>query len=455
VHFSKFITIIVFLSMIVGQSIQVNIFGTAIGFEAVDSLSAIQKLDSLLKLNNDPDVQYKLKVINMVDTLKAVYSIIQHQIDIDSLVFSDQGDIAPEISQRLFSRILGTQPWNESNRALANIVNAYPFLNDKTRYSLGRYASNHLAAVIVLIPDFASHFSGIIGLTQDNDGWQTTGQLDLHLENAWKSAGTIDINWRRKDELSQTVGLAIEEPHPLALPVGLSAAFHQDLNQGLYVQRETRGGVLIPLAAQGRWQVGAERITVTPTDQGDSTGVVASKTRLIYMNGAGDRRDDRWLPESGMAWDIYIAFGENRAADLTDRTGRYRLQMEHYWHLFPSWLMHSGLWLQGSVSGCSKSLTEQVRFGGATILRGYREDFFSSDWVAVPQIELIYLAGNDLRLYLFTDVALQDKYDPVPIGYGIGLTQRTPGAIIKVSYGLARGDRISDGKLHFSVIGKL
>ncbi len=454
--FSRLLIVFASLSILIGQSIQIDVRDGTESFVAGDSLSVTRQLDSLLNRYDDPSIQYRLEHLDQHKNLGAVYSVVKSRIQIDSLVFSERNYFTPGIQQRLFSRLVGTRPWSETQRTMRNIINTYSFLNQNTQYSLGRFGGDQLAAVVSAAPDFASHFSGIIGLSNDDRmGWQATGQLDLHLENAWKTAGTVDINWRRKDNLSQNINLAFEEPYLLALPIGISAAFRQNLDQGLYAQRETSAGIIVPMAVQGRWQIGMDQFKVIPTAKGDSTGILPRKGRLLYLNGAGDRRDDRWRPRSGIVWTLYLAFGENRTAGSTDRLGRYRVEIDAYGRLTQSWLFHPTLWLKGSVNRGLEHVAEQVRYGGAAVLRGYQEDFFTSDWVLIPQLEMVYLAGNNLRLFSFLDIALQDAYDQVPIGYGIGLVQRTPGSLIEVSYGLARGDRLALGKLHFSVVTEL
>ena len=277
----------------------------------------------------------------------------------------------------------------------------------------------------------------------------------MHLENAFNSAGIIDLNWSRKNELSQKVFIGFEEPHPLALPLGISASFSQNLNDGLYARRETRAGVVLPYSFGGRWTIGAETGQVIPTAKGDSIGINSSNNNLLYVTSRGDNRDDRWLPLKGGHWEIYLAGGVNKTASIEKRMLKYKAFVEAYKPL-ANFVLKFGFWVEGIIiSGDYPDLAQEIKFGGATTLRGYQEEFFSAAWVAVPQVEIQYVPNKNLRLLTFIDLAIQDNFSPWPFGYGIGLIQSSKGTVMNISYGIGRWDKLSGGKLHIQIINRL
>ncbi len=439
------------------QSVTVELPEKNISFLANDSLSAAISLDSLAGDDNNLSSEFRLESISSDSIIRAEYSEFHWELTVDSLVFAADQTIAPAVQGLIFKRLKGSTPWAETNKKLAVIRNSHSFLNANTSYQLARYRTDNLAAVVNVNPQFASTFSGILGMSRnENSQWEMNGQLDLHLENAWNSAGTFDLNWRRRNELSQNLALELNEPFPLGLPFGVMTSFRQDLEEGLFVKRNAALGIITTMALPGTWRTGIENTSVTATAKGDSAGIDNVQNRFLFIDWSGDARDDRWLPGSGRSWYLLSAFGENTQVGIASRVWRIKMQWDSYYGLFGNFVGRIKFWLDGTDKNTGDIHTaDMVKYGGVNNLRGYREDLFQSPWVAVPQLELIYQGSSNLRLLVFADAAFQEKYDPVPFGFGIGLVQRTAGTLIEVSYGLSRDDLLSQGKIHFKVTGIL
>ena len=111
-----------------------------------------------------------------------------------------------------------------------------------------------------------------------------------------------------------------------------------------------------------------------------------------------------------------------------------------------------------------KELDELYRFGGATTLRGYREDQFTGNRLLWTNLEYRYLLGRRSYAFLFTDIGyyLRDELlalglveaTAVKIGYGLGITFETALGLLGVSYALGEGDTFNKGKIHFGLIGE-
>ncbi len=116
----------------------------------------------------------------------------------------------------------------------------------------------------------------------------------------------------------------------------------------------------------------------------------------------------------------------------------------------------TGLKSSGTFSGSGSILpAQQVRFGGMQSLRGYSEDFFRSDWVVIPTIEMRFAALKFLQFSGFIESAFQSSNIKNPMSWGFGLTQQTEAAVIQVFYGLARGKVPADGTIHIKLTGLL
>jgi outer membrane protein insertion porin family len=100
---------------------------------------------------------------------------------------------------------------------------------------------------------------------------------------------------------------------------------------------------------------------------------------------------------------------------------------------------------------------ELLAVGGASSLRGYREEQFRGTRTAVGTLEYRYLLGRHARAVVFLDVGYFYRGGPnfakdTKLGYGIGLRGETRLGTISLDYGLGEGDDLLDGKLHVGLI---
>ncbi len=458
VRFSKLITILLSGGLMAQTGINIKVPELDWQTSAIDSTGIVTELDSLLDGNAGFNQQLVLDNLAIIQgQAQACYRRKSWNLKLDSLIFIGDSSVSIKTRNRLFAPLSGVQSSDQAAKAMKRLNGAYSFIDEGTSLVLGRYGEQGLAGVIDFQPDFASSFSGIVGLSRSADkGWLVTGELDLHLENAWQTAGIVDVNWQRKDELSQNIGLSIEEPFPFGLPLGIQGELEQELEDGLYVRLLTGLGFISNFSSLGRWQVGGQNIVVNPTDKGDSAGVEKNKSALIYATLSGDRRNERWLPSAGSYWKLYLAGGTNSGADTDGYLTRFSLDYQQYLPLGHKFVFHAHFMGTGYYTGSDSILVaEQVDFGGAGSLRGYPEAFFSANCVFIPQMELIYRANRNLQLLAFYDVGIQKAYDPWPGGYGFGIIQRTPGTVMEVSYGLAPDLKLNEGRIHVKISGKL
>jgi outer membrane protein insertion porin family len=113
-------------------------------------------------------------------------------------------------------------------------------------------------------------------------------------------------------------------------------------------------------------------------------------------------------------------------------------------------------------------LPDQFRLGGATTLRGYREEQFRGSRVAWSNIEYRYLLSRRSRAFLFFDFGYYYRIERSPSenetepqflkieefkpAWGLGVRVDTPLGIVGVDYGLGEGDALTNGKVHVSLV---
>jgi outer membrane protein insertion porin family len=110
-------------------------------------------------------------------------------------------------------------------------------------------------------------------------------------------------------------------------------------------------------------------------------------------------------------------------------------------------------------------VTDQFRFGGATTLRGYREEQFRGSRIAWSNIEYRYLLSHRTRAFVFFDAGYYSGFEYAQVSspqlgqvednvlaWGLGVRVDTPLGIIGVDYGLGQGDALTNGKVHVSLV---
>jgi hypothetical protein len=431
--------------------------GDNIRFYAGDARMVTSALVEHLRAQESIGDYYRLHTYHLSDKLITYYHLVDDPVSIDSVLFIQDETVSLAVRRRIFAPLLHSVPYRESRNRLEGIRSNYSFVTDRTGFVVGRLDDGRLAAVVRFRPEFESHVSGLMGVNRTTeDDWELTGQLDLHLENAWHTAGLVEVHWQRTDPRSQSLRLALEEPHPFGIGLGVNLEYLQDLRDGLYLSTTTGGAVVSSIPGWGKWQLGGRSSVVKPTEEGDSLGIRGLVSRTVTLSSRGDRRDDRWLPRSGSYWSVMAEAGGRREDGVERAVGKFAVDLQWLRPFGRHWHLQTRLWGKGvKVVGGSVHLAEKVRYGGAATLRGVREEFLISDWVLIPSLEWHYVAGGNSHLFLLADIAWQSEYKPVPYAIGLGFRQVTQGAVVQIVYALGRGDRLSTGKLHVLVTGRI
>ncbi|RME01868.1 MAG: hypothetical protein D6814_00690, partial [Calditrichaeota bacterium] len=139
-----------------------------------------------------------------------------------------------------------------------------------------------------------------------------------------------------------------------------------------------------------------------------------------------------------------------------------RLVVDASWSQ-PLWnfqVFYMGLhWRQVTSNEPVISITDQFRFGGATTLRGYREEQFRGSRIAWANIEYRYLLARHSRAFLFYDLGYffrveeaNKKIEQIKQSFGFGVRMETRLGVIGLDYGMGEGDTLLRGKIHVSLI---
>ena len=415
----------------------------------------LPQLDSLLYQSDNIGEYFRLSRINS-DSL-ITYNRRSINVTLDTIIFRNVEEISVSVLRQIFKPLIDTNPIIETSKIFNSIVNSSLFIKAESEILFGINKNQKVGAVVDIKSNFNNYFSGLIGASRSEEQkWSVNGQMDIHLENQWRTASIVDLHWKRLDEESQILNLKYEEPHPFSLPIGVSLAYNQDLLEGNYVNTNSAIGIIKTVPGKGKLGFGGKNTKINSTAKGDSLGLSNLTTQAIYIDGINDYRNDFWLPTRGFFIWLYGDVGKREVSDSNTVIISVQAKVEKY---FPLWGKNNiDLKIFGSsnwISSGTLHLGELIRYGGANNLRGYSEDYFKSDWVVISSVEYNVKLGSNQQITLFSDIALQDVYKPIPYGYGIGFTQITKNSVLKLYYGLSRGDSFKSGKIHLQFLTML
>ncbi|NOZ75936.1 MAG: BamA/TamA family outer membrane protein [FCB group bacterium] len=424
-------------------------------FSINDTAQVKTQLEQDLMLRNDWGSTWNLYGFRSAAGL-AEYRFRKQIVTPDSLLITGSGLVSPSITRRLFEPLLSQPLIYGTDRSFTDIQDAHAFMNRKSDISYALFRGKPVA-LIDFNPDFASEVSGIAGgqRTANND-WILTGQIQVHLENIWRSAGSLDFHWERLDEASQKISVGIDEPFPFGLPIGGGGAYSQEIHAGLFTQTRQEiyvsgiGGVL------GRWYAGSSVIRTLPTFDGKAAGLTALRERLITLKLTRNSLDDRWLPERGLRRESKLEFGSEKGTAGDRILLKIHYSRERYYIPNPAWVWKIKMRADGIFNGREAVSDYQIiRSGGIQTIRGYPEQFFTAERQFIVSVEGQPVVNAKMRGVVFIDAGwFYPGISPSPLSGGVGFIQNSKSAMIKFYYGISRDNSWTEGQIHFQIINK-
>ena len=199
-HIFKLINIILFFSVVFPQNYLVK---TSDGFEAyIDSISAITPfLETKLVSEHTWGDYYKLSHFNKRNSTETIYNYFHENLPIDSILILPQKNIRNNVLVNFFSPLIKAQSMKEIHSSLNMITQGYPFIEPETDVLIGRYSEKKLLAYVSPKLNFKNNFSGFLGVANEGETRNLSGELQFHFENLWHTAEIIDIQLKRWKEL--------------------------------------------------------------------------------------------------------------------------------------------------------------------------------------------------------------------------------------------------------------
>lgn len=422
------------------------------GFQ-FDSITAKNKIGFILKIQIDPGQKVRLNGLKL--PLKAKEDLRYIQRVLNFKINEEYKEKRIARYQRILQRQDFIKTARPSEILLANDDRYYLKLNYEKAPS--------------------TIFDGIVGYIPPpiNDPSQKgyfSGMFNIGLRNLFGTGRRLDVFWQKPDKYSENFQSKYREPFLVGLPLHLGGMFHRLIRDTTYIEWEYSLDGEIPLNESLSGLVRFYSREVFP----DSLASLIQRlpqTRAIHteLGIQWDTRDDFYNPQSGLLFSLHYDYGTQRNVGPTFllqqdsipskiRVTKVRGQLGIFVRIFPRQVL--ACQVQGILIGHQGQMVrppDMFWFGGATTMRGYRENQFYGEKVGWSNLEYRFLLGPLSRLFVFADLGYYERKLPVYrneilTGYGVGISFPAPLGILQVDYGLAKGLSFSEGKIHFRLI---
>jgi outer membrane protein insertion porin family len=312
----------------------------------------------------------------------------------------------------------------------------------------------------------ANAISGAVGYGGKDIGW--TGLFDLRLANLMGSGRQAHARWEGRGLGVERYELAYAEPWVFGSPVTAHIDLGRTIQDTLYTQSQIALAGEVPVLPELNFRAGWERESTVQS----GSSLLGTARNALVLGGAWDSRNllpyaTRGLMLGGRVHlaSKHLRYSEDSGGGGDDyRAIIIEAELERAQPLGRRWVAM----VRGRGQGI-RSQEEIIPYyelfplGGASSLRGYREEQFRGAHVELVQLEqhfLIDSAGS--RLLGFVDLGnvstkgtvLQVPGEPESlfrIGYGAGLRFATRFGLAGLDYALGEGDGPLDGKLHVAL----
>ena len=309
-------------------------------------------------------------------------------------------------------------------------------------------------------------FDGIVGYvpspSTDQAGY-LTGLVNVTMKNLFGAARKLDVHWQRDDQYSQEIAARYIEPWIFNFPIDVEGAFQQRQQDTTYVRREAEMRADVHLSET--FTIGGLFTVENVIPSSNIVGSVLSESRTV-TTGAEiryDSRDDILSPTSGVSYRNDYQIGNKKIYSLPagllseDQFTVQKISFDAEVFIQPILHQVAAFGLHGrQLTSDALEAGDLYRFGGATTLRGYKENQFLGSRIGWTNAEYRFLLARRSFFFGFFDSGyyLNGITDAkgVKYGYGVGIRMETSLGNIGISFALGQGDSFSQGKLHVGLV---
>lgn len=318
-----------------------------------------------------------------------------------------------------------------------------------------------------------NNFDGIIGYIPPGDNNQpgyVTGLLNISFRNIFGTGRMTALRWQKVDRNTQELEIKYLEPWLFNYPLNITGALYQRKQDTTYVQLkfDFLADYLLNENVTLGWHIGTESIVPVKEDSLAKFTVYNSQYINSGVSARYDSRNDPLVPEYGIFFHSAFTLIQKKingpaefifpGQKLSFLLRKVDTGVELFYSVVTKQVAALKLHFK-AVSGDNTEINDMYKLGGNTNLRGYRENQFLASQLFLANTEYRFLAGGRTFVYPFIDAAWFKPFSAdgiatplTRIGYGAGIFLETGAGMLRVEYGLAKGDSFSKAKIHFGIV---
>jgi outer membrane protein insertion porin family len=288
------------------------------------------------------------------------------------------------------------------------------------------------------------------------------GSVELSLENMAGTGRSGAFSWRRTAPGVSTMSVGYREPWLLGSPFSVRVRLVQEVHDTTYTMRrgEVEVGMLVGDRLEASVGAAGERITPAESAQ-EALATYVKYEGSVRMRWEG--RDSRVLAERGWFADAFVSYGRRRSqADSADHNipeATVQVSSEVYIPAGRRRVLALAAGAKVLVSDADRlPVPLQFPLGGATDVRGYREQQFRGAQVAWLSIDPWILRWPQGAFGPFVDLGYYHLAASrggtgghAKVGYGIALRSLTRIGVLSVDYGIGEDTGPLDGRIHVAL----
>ncbi len=413
----------------------------------------------------------------------AEQEIIEQQIQIQMNIssgkfyrFSDiivKGDssISKSTVQNLIGIKINDFYSEEKLSSIDRILQQTNFINVLKKSEL-LFTENGVELYVYLENQKMSSMNGAVGLQPNPQSQKIglTGDVQIKLQNVFKKAELIDLNWRSIEPQTQALQAKLNYPFLFKSPFGIDLKFNLykrdstflDLKSFIGIQYSFKNNVQL----KGFYQVNSSEI-LSKTPNPSSLFSYLAPIKLNSYGLSLQYKRINFLPNPSKGFSLFI---ETSIGNRTIKKDNTILEKSYVYKSIFQYVSYIPITKRNIIkvgvnfeSYTSSTLfqNERYRFGGLNSLRGFNEEELFASTKLITSLEYRFLLDKNSNAFIFYDQGIYEdntltyKIDN-PFGVGAGISFGSRIGIFSISYALGKQENnpfeFRNGKIHFGYI---
>jgi outer membrane protein assembly factor BamA len=413
----------------------------------------------------------------------AEQEIIEQQIQIQMNIssgkfyrFSDiivKGDssISKSTVQNLIGIKINDFYSEEKLSSIDRILQQTNFINVLKKSEL-LFTENGVELYVYLENQKMSSMNGAVGLQPNPQSQKIglTGDVQIKLQNVFKKAELIDLNWRSNEPQTQALQAKLNYPFLFKSPFGIDLKFNLykrdstflDLKSFIGIQYSFKNNVQL----KGFYQVNSSEI-LSKTPNPSSLFSYLAPIKLNSYGLSLQYKRINFLPNPSKGFSLFI---ETSIGNRTIKKENTILEKSYVYKSIFQYISYIPFTKRNIIkvvvnfeSYTSSTLfqNERYRFGGLNSLRGFNEEELFASTKLITSLEYRFLLDKNSNAFIFYDQGIYEdntltyKIDN-PFGVGAGISFGSRIGIFSISYALGKQENnpfeFRNGKIHFGYI---